>query len=94
MTVQFADLRFATHAKLPSGRGIDQAIAVFPNGWRLSVLRGLHAVNLWELDYETCRVHPTDGLQSDTLQSLDTIEDVQREMDAVAALPAAAGFCR
>ena len=100
--VRFADLQFRLHGFLsaadlrimrsrfgePSDREtpvvIERADAVLPNGRHVSVLRGMKTVGA-AADFETCRMFDcADGLQPVKHR---TIESVQQELDAVAAMP-------
>jgi hypothetical protein len=87
--MQFADLEFEKHPRDGWAGNIEWAFAPFPNGWGVSVLRGMSAYNMYGLDYETCRFHdPHANLPDyDSIRRQGTTEDVQREMDAVSALP-------
>jgi hypothetical protein len=75
-------MRPALHLPPPPEAVVERAVAVFPNRRRLSVLRGLTGVFALH-DLETCRldVRPLDPIQH------ASIEEVEAEMYAVAALP-------
>ena len=61
---------------------IERAEVQFPNGWTLSILRGMVSAGA-RADLETCRL----GRRKLDPIKHATIESVQAELDAVAALP-------
>ena len=72
------------HETAPDGPVvIERAAAMFPNGRVVSVLRGMCTAGARE-DFETCRL----GDREIAPIKHATIESVQAELDAVAALPA------
>jgi hypothetical protein len=82
MTVRFADLVFEPHAMIGQAR-VERAYVEFPNGWAVSILRGMAAINVHGCDYEVCPMR--EGHPSSPLKRY-TPEEVQREIEAVAAL--------
>jgi hypothetical protein len=95
--MRYSDLKFECHGHLPAreadllcgrqtGDGdvlIERAIAEFPNGHVLSILRGMKSAGVL-VDFETCRV----SVCMDPVKQASEA-DVQREMDRVAAQPPA-----
>jgi len=60
-------------------RRVEAATVSFPNGWALSILRNMKGIHPWN-DFETCRFPEGSPV------SHATVEEVQREIDEVAAL--------
>lgn len=80
-----ADLRSrftAPYVGEPTPVIVERAVAVFPSGRSVSILRGNRSAG-GTVDFETARLHegPLDPIKH------DSIESVQAELDAVAALP-------
>jgi hypothetical protein len=85
--MRFEDLHFDPHFVLPaSGHVGYQAIVRFPNGWALSILRGMAPVNLYGFDYEIVQFHHGE-LQERTVEKLETPAQVERLMAEVEARP-------
>ena len=82
MTIRFEDLVFEPHAYIGQAR-VERAYVDFPNGWGVSVLRGMATINVHGCDYE---VSPMRLGQPGSPLKRDTPAEVQRELDAVAAL--------
>lgn len=92
LSAQEAVVMALPYADLPGGSGIhagpgspvviERAEVTFPNGWRLSILRGLLSAGA-PADYETARLGATEPHPV----KHRTIESVQAELDAVASLP-------
>jgi hypothetical protein len=85
--MRYAELSFEPFMTLQvSGAVAEAALAKFPNGWGLSVLRGMAPFSLFGDDFETCRQHPEHGMVHRSIERHRTVEAVQRENDTVAAL--------
>jgi hypothetical protein len=85
--MRFEDLHFDPHFMLPvSEHEVERAVALFPNGWALSILRGMAPVNLYGLDYEVALFYRGE-LRERATERLETPEQVERLMAEVEARP-------
>lgn len=92
--MRYADLKFVLHGFVPAeeakklGRStpvvIEHAVATLLNGRSVSVIRGMKSAGSLR-DFETCRMFDWERAGQPIQHA--TIESVQEELDAVAALP-------
>lgn len=84
--MRYADLDFHHQATLPSGHVIEQACVSFPNGWALSILRGMKPLHMTGSDFEVAEFHNGELLER-SVRRLMTEVQVQSAMHELAARP-------